>query len=262
MAFSSTPMPSIKEAYHNRSSRTAKDHSPSTKKTERKKVQFNPRARLTRIRTRQSYSREEKKRLWYQEEEYKTFADQCQLIIADMEKNIVCKMKAGVCLDISNHHAVKDPSRAISTVGLEHYTQQGNFLRRRNRSEARAVVLDEQDAQWEEGIDDHDTIAELYRARSAHAKMVAHTRGLRLERVVQECEESDGEPPKSSKSLFSSCMMVLSSPITSNRPKLNRKEAKRRSKSSRRKQRKSHKSTRRRACDPPGTEPKQLAAAE
>ena len=48
------------------------------------------------------------------------------------------------------------------------------------------VVLDEQLAQWDDGMEDEEGLAELYMARAKHARMVALTRGLKIEREAQE----------------------------------------------------------------------------
>ncbi len=68
--------------------------------------------------------------------------------------------------------------KQYSAIGLEGWTKDGDRKWRRNRIESLDVVLDEQFAQWKDGIEDFDTIAELYIARSEHCQMVTITRDL------------------------------------------------------------------------------------
>ena len=104
--------------------------------------------------------------LWYAMEEYDIFNDQCE--------ESAEKMESGIRLN----------PKKYSSHGLESWTTQGFRRQTKNRTESLYVVLDEQFAQWDDGLDDIETIAELYGARSQHAQMVAVTRGLILEREV------------------------------------------------------------------------------
>jgi hypothetical protein len=108
--------------------------------------------------------------LWWDAEEYDDMIDQCELTIAKME----------------NGELVKDKDKNYSAVGLESWTKEGFQRRQRHQEEAIDVVLEEQFAQWGDGVDDEETIAEFYGARSSHCKMVAMTKGLAMEREVQE----------------------------------------------------------------------------
>jgi hypothetical protein len=114
------------------------------------------------------FSLEETQAMWYDTKEYDIFNDECEMALAKIESGIHLRDKK------------------YSSIGLEGWTKDGERKRRRNRVESLDVVLDEQFAQWKDGIEDFDTIAELYIARSEHCQMVAVTRGLVMEREVQE----------------------------------------------------------------------------
>jgi len=108
------------------------------------------------------------KAVWYGDEDYSSFRKQCELTANKMEEGKTMKDK--------NH----------SALGLDAWTLQGHRRRERNRCDSVDVVLDEQFAQWDDGQDDHESIAQLYKARTEHPQMVANTKALVMEREVQE----------------------------------------------------------------------------
>lgn len=59
------------------------------------------------------------------------------------------------------------PSNKESTRGLEHRTRVGAWSKFQHKKTAYSAVLDEQDNQWKNGINDCDTIAQIYMEHSA-----------------------------------------------------------------------------------------------
>jgi hypothetical protein len=110
---------------------------------------------------------EELEATWYASAEYEKFMEHCERTVDLMEQ--------GECL--KEEHT--------SSLGLEHWTKAGYKRRQRRKFAGLESVLNEQWAQWHDGMDDLDSVAQLYEASSTHAKMIATTTGLRLEREVQ-----------------------------------------------------------------------------
>ncbi len=124
--------------------------------------------------------------LWYLPKEYQLFSEQCEASAK--------KIQSGIRLNPKKH----------IPHGLEAWTKAGFQKRSRNRKQSVHVVLDEQCAQWDDGVEDRDSIAELYKARCQHAEMCAVTRGLVLEREVQKLQ---AEAVLESPLLFSSLLL-------------------------------------------------------
>jgi hypothetical protein len=80
--------------------------------------------------------------------------------------------------------------------GLEGYTTVGAAAKKRNRALAINAVLDEQMIQWEEGIFDEDTIAEIYYRASFSCQLWASIVGRRdyrqTEAYVESCSRISG----------------------------------------------------------------------
>eukprot|EP00934_Nitzschia_sp_Nitz4_P009312 Nitzschia sp. Nitz4//scaffold109_size72162//37708//38739//NITZ4_005848-RA/size72162-processed-gene-0.13-mRNA-1//1//CDS//3329532769//9302//frame0 len=134
-------------------------------------VQFSLLVKVCHIDHINDFSSEDIENLWYAPEDYEVFNDQCEVYAQQLE--------------IEMRWNPKTYKARHREHGLEAWTREGCLTRRRNRFESLDVVLDEQIAQWNEGVDDDESIAELYKARSQHAQMVALTRGLALEREVK-----------------------------------------------------------------------------
>lgn len=105
-------------------------------------------------------------KLWYVSEEYAVFNYDCLRSARKLEK------------------ASKTQLKKLNPYGLEAWTRHGLRRRLTSRIESVDTVLDEQFAQWDDQVEDQESIAEMYRSRSQHAKMIAVTRGLMLEREV------------------------------------------------------------------------------
>ena len=101
--------------------------------------------------------------VWWDDEDYSNFRKHCELSVEEIEKG----------------KKLKDKKH--SAVGLEGWTKKGYRIRERNRIDSIDAVMDEQFAQWDDGCDDHDSIAELYKAKTEHPQMVAVTKGLIME---------------------------------------------------------------------------------
>jgi hypothetical protein len=112
--------------------------------------------------------RKEAELRWYSNADYDHIEDQCE--------NLLRKLEKGIRVNPRKH----------TFQGLESWTKDGNRKRMVHRSESLQAVVSEQFAQWEEGLEDHDFIAEMYTTVSKHARMVALARGLMIEREVQE----------------------------------------------------------------------------
>jgi hypothetical protein len=92
----------------------------------------------------------------------------CELAIAKME----------------NGEHIKDKN--YRTDGIISWTKVGSQKREWHQEVVIDVILDKQFAQWNDGVDDDETIAELYGAQISHFKIVAMTKGLMMEWEVQE----------------------------------------------------------------------------
>ena len=131
--------------------------------------------------------------LWYTPEDYISFTDQCEVSAQKLDEK-----------DLRFHS-----KRRGSSYGLESWTKDGFRKSLKNRKDSVHVVLEEQYAQWDDGQQDGESIAELYSARCQHVKMVALTRGLMLEREVQKLQaKAMLESPR----LFSSLNLKQLSP--------------------------------------------------
>ena len=58
--------------------------------------------------------------------------------------------------------------------GLEYRTCEGANRRRRNKARARTAVLEEQDSQWNQGVNEPEIIARIYSLASYHCQMAAN----------------------------------------------------------------------------------------
>jgi hypothetical protein len=130
------------------------------------------------------YTPEEVQACWYSDEE-------TQRIRAHF-RNEIRKMKE------EESKPYKD-IQYCSSRGLEGHTTVRAATKRRNRLLATNAVLDEQLIQWEQGIFDEHTIAEIYLQASYSCQMWANIVGQRDHR------ETAGEAAYNSSSLVKSC---------------------------------------------------------
>ena len=106
--------------------------------------------------------------VWYDDVDYQGFRKHCELSVEEIEKGKTLKDK--------KH----------SALGLDGWTKKGYEKRERHRIDSIDAVMDEQFAQWDDGKDDFDSIADLYKHKTEHPQMVANTKGLIIEREVKE----------------------------------------------------------------------------
>ena len=126
-------------------------------------IRFAQMEEIFEVPTVKDFSPEEASAVWYHAKEYENFNEECEMTLAKIESG----------------DRLRD--KQYSAIALEGWTKDGDRKWRRNRIESLDVVLDEQFAQWKDGIEDFDTIAELYIARSEHCQMVTITRDLVME---------------------------------------------------------------------------------
>lgn len=150
---------------------SCKDETTTTSGMKSRCVQFSEDSIIYEIPSYEDLKAHEWSRVWYAPEDYRNFNNQCEVSARKLD------------VSIRLHARRQSPS-----YGLETWTKDGFRKCLRNRKEAVHVVLEEQFAQWSDGLDDSDSIAELYSARCQHVEMVALTRGLMLEREVQKLQ--------------------------------------------------------------------------
>jgi hypothetical protein len=127
------------------SSDCSSTNSQSTAETEHELgVRFSETIQVRKTLSRKDYTTKEIQACWYNGEEKQTIHRHCNKEIR--------KMNDGRKLKVEKY----------CSRGLEGYTTVGAAAKKRNRSLAMNAVLDEQMIQWEEGIFDEDTIAEIY----------------------------------------------------------------------------------------------------
>ena len=135
-------------------------------------VKFNLWEEVHEVPNAKSLSKEEFNEIWYDPSDYDRMMDHCEKTVDLMEEGKRFKEKK------------------LTTLGLEHWTRTGYKKRQRNKYGGIDSVLNEQFAQWEEGVDDEESISELYQASAADSKMAAAANGLKLEREVKEYLEA------------------------------------------------------------------------
>jgi hypothetical protein len=120
--------------------------SESTATTEQEfRVRFSEKVRIRKALSHKDYTPEEIQACWYNGEENQRIRRNCKKEIRKMNEG--CKVKDNNC---------------YCPPGLEGHTTVGTATRRRNRELAINAVLDEQMIQWEGGIYDEESIADIY----------------------------------------------------------------------------------------------------
>ena len=147
--------------------------SESTTSTEQEfRVRFSGKVHGRNTLSYRDYSTEEIQACWYTAEENQRIQRHCSKEIHKMEEG-------------SNLKDKKYCSR-----GLERHTAVGAAIKARNRRLVINAVLDEQMIQWEKGIFDEDTIAEIYFRASSSCQMRAYIVGLGDHRATEAYVES------------------------------------------------------------------------
>eukprot|EP00339_Tiarina_fusa_P027592 CAMPEP_0117014682 /NCGR_PEP_ID=MMETSP0472-20121206/11863_1 /TAXON_ID=693140 ORGANISM="Tiarina fusus, Strain LIS" /NCGR_SAMPLE_ID=MMETSP0472 /ASSEMBLY_ACC=CAM_ASM_000603 /LENGTH=314 /DNA_ID=CAMNT_0004718297 /DNA_START=60 /DNA_END=1004 /DNA_ORIENTATION=- len=97
------------------------------------------------IESHELYTEEERKACWYTSEEKETYTNK--------REKIVIRMEAG-----------KPEKRSRPYRGLDCWTEQGSKVLNAQIARTIDAVMDEQDAQWDAGLDDHKRIAAMSQA--------------------------------------------------------------------------------------------------
>jgi hypothetical protein len=113
------------------------------------------------------YSAAEISASWFDDDEYDAIVRTCE--------HVIDKLNKGTPFDEKN----------CCPRGLERMTKEGLKAVDQIRFAAFDAVLDEQQKQWEEGVDDQETIAALYQAVSFRAQQKANTLGGRDSHAVK-----------------------------------------------------------------------------
>lgn len=134
----------------------ASPHSPSPKR-----VSFAKQNMIVHVMRRTAYSREEKVASWYCAEEYRLFRRNCRDIVEIMEQRSPIRLAQEFCFR-----------------GLEAKTIHGSLRRACNICEALHCVLDEQDCQDQDGVNNPEMLARIYRRQTLRCQVEAQERGL------------------------------------------------------------------------------------
>jgi hypothetical protein len=137
-----------------------------------KSVEFTENNHLRTTLSRRDYTLEETEASWWSHEDNQNISRQCQKEIKEID-------------DGETFEAKKYCSR-----GLEGHTRIGSVSKVQTRALAINAVLDEQCTQWEEGVFDEDTIAEVYCRASSICQLWASLVGRRDYRAAEEIHGS------------------------------------------------------------------------
>jgi hypothetical protein len=125
--------------------------------------------------SRRDYTLEETEASWWSHEDNQNISRQCQKEIKEID-------------DGETFEAKKYCSR-----GLEGHTRIGSVSKVQTRALAMNAVFDEQFMQWEEGVFDEDTIAEVYCRASSICQLWASLVGRRDYRAAEEIHVSSSK---------------------------------------------------------------------
>ena len=147
-----------------------KSQSPraSTAAGKPKKITWNKRIKVKKVRSRAHYTEEESSSVWYSPEEYVAIKKGCVSTLKMMSKP-----------------GFVDCER-FSSRGLEVRTKEASRRRKEIKTFAAQSVLDEQEFQDETGEVDPERIREVYRETSSMSESKAQLIGMRDEEVVKE----------------------------------------------------------------------------
>ncbi|KAG7374771.1 hypothetical protein IV203_013866 [Nitzschia inconspicua] len=120
------------------------------------------------------YSPEEEAIMWFTSDEYAQFLEQCE-----ERANEITKQHEAKGEEVTTQKLARD------LLGLEAWTKEGYKKRQKARLSSIDVVLDEQFSQWDNGKEDPESIAELYRASTAESAINANTKAVHLEKDVK-----------------------------------------------------------------------------
>eukprot|EP00529_Nitzschia_sp_RCC80_P015370 CAMPEP_0113447554 /NCGR_PEP_ID=MMETSP0014_2-20120614/4296_1 /TAXON_ID=2857 /ORGANISM="Nitzschia sp." /LENGTH=703 /DNA_ID=CAMNT_0000338709 /DNA_START=320 /DNA_END=2431 /DNA_ORIENTATION=- /assembly_acc=CAM_ASM_000159 len=131
------------------------------------------------------FTEEEKEDVWFDKNDYNFFLEDCEELAAQMSSD-------------ENTSDGENVSKSSDMIGLEAWTEEGYKKRQKLRLGAIDCVLDEQFAQWDDGNEDHEKIAELYTVASKESRQIANTKALRVASDIKQYIESTEETMSSS----------------------------------------------------------------
>jgi hypothetical protein len=133
-----------------------------------KLVRFSEKNHSRKTLSRMNYTHEESEASWLSREDGEKISRQCHKEIKKIDDG------------------KKFTDKKYCARGLEGKTRFGSIAKEQNRALAISAVLNEQWTQWEEGIFDEDTIAELYYSASSSCQLWASLIGGRDCRAAEE----------------------------------------------------------------------------
>jgi hypothetical protein len=151
--------------------------SPAPKQT----VAFSDQLSIETTINREGYSPEETLACYFTKEEY--------TISKESRRNTIKMIESGVCVNNATHYF----------RGLENKSREGRRRRQFNQVDALMAVMDEQDAQFHNGMNDPEMIAKFYINCSRHCRDVAEDSGQKDQRAALESfsDEKFAIPPVS-----------------------------------------------------------------
>jgi hypothetical protein len=142
------------------------------------------------------YSPDETEAMWFNSDDYASFLEECE------------NMAAAMIIEQQDGTRIACPIQLRDLIGLEAWTKEGYKKRQKLRIRSIDAVLDEQFAQWDDGVENPDSIAKLYLAATDESKDVAATKARNVEQDIQSyvLDESTSRleafrPNKSSRSM-------------------------------------------------------------
>jgi hypothetical protein len=133
------------------------------------KVCFYPRVRIQRITNRKNLDKQQVQDVWYSRDEFTAIRKECFDTIKLMKQNEVLEEGEGYCVR-----------------GLEYKTPDAYRERQHNKAEIRTIVFEEQEYQFENGMNDISWIAKLSEDQSRSCVKAAIAVGLQDAKVAKE----------------------------------------------------------------------------
>ena len=143
---------------------------PSRPPKEKKNVHFKSSVKVRKITSHRKYTEEEKANTWLSTHESKQIRANAVKTVKKLMKGIDVDALPGDC-----------------SRGLELKTPQKNKIRQTRKLDVIYSVLGEQEQQQEEGLNDQEAIAKVYRSFASKCALEASRRGSKDELEAQDC---------------------------------------------------------------------------
>lgn len=150
-------------------------HQSITPRRTSRAVSFSPNVHVKRTLHINNYSDEEIHATWLDESDFQRIRGEIDLTVHLME---------------TGGHIESDKQ---CTRGLESRTTVGALRKLQNKQDARDAVLFEQETQWNRGINDAETISDVYQERSHSCGVSAHIVGLFDEKMTRGLDARAGK---------------------------------------------------------------------